>query len=313
MQSSSRGGVKVRNLAVHTTEGIMRATDLRAYFNRVGTASSHASCDETGVLLDGAADGFVAHDRAAWTIRNGNAYTENLEVCGRAGWSRQDWLSRPRILEAVAVWLARRSGARGIPLSRLTVPQLRAQWVGVIDHDDYSKATGDGTHWDVGDGFPFDVVIPRALAIAGGVPVPPPTPRKRKRTMYLTSDLSQTVYVVDDSLELRVLYTGEEVNCVAWLTNTDRAADAILHHNNRFHDVLLNIGSRDPIRQRPQLPAPVRSLTAAPGVTSADLFAATGYATPDEPWGPPAPVDDPDAVGPPPGFVGFDVFAPGHD
>jgi hypothetical protein len=46
---------------------------------------------------------------------------------------------------------------------------------GVIDHGDYTDATGDGTHWDVGDGFPWDVLLPRADAILNGGTIRPPT------------------------------------------------------------------------------------------------------------------------------------------
>ena len=69
MKSSSRNGAVVRVLALHTTEGIMRARDLRDWKSWPG--SSHAANDETGVLM-GPADGFVPYDRAAWTLRNGN-------------------------------------------------------------------------------------------------------------------------------------------------------------------------------------------------------------------------------------------------
>jgi hypothetical protein len=319
MKSSSRNGATVRVLAVHTTEGAMTVGDLRAFFDRPNAkGSSHASADSSGNLAEGAADGFVPYDRSAWTLRNGNPWSENLELCAHAGWTRSQWLSRPRLLEACALWLARRSKARGIPLVKLTVAQLRLGQRGVIDHDDYSDATGDGLHWDVGENFPWDVVIPRAVALAGGTRTPEPVPitKRRARMYYLTSDESQTVFVQCPD-GMRVLYTMEQVHCIGWLVNETRAVDAILHFNRRFHDVLNEIWSLPVLHQQPvKLPPAVQEAvrrTAGRHADASELFEATGYATPDEPWGPPAPVEDPDAIAPPPGFTpGVDPHAPGH-
>ncbi len=177
-RSSSRGGARVRWLAVHSTEGIMRAVDLRDWQSWPG--SSHASADGDGVLLE-PDDGFVPYDRAAWTLRNGNPVSENIELCAFAGWTRAQWLARPALLERCAEWLAKRSRARGVPLRKLTVAQVAAGWPGVIDHDDYTDATGDGTHWDVGEAFPWDLVIPRARAILN-----PPAPTPEGFLMALT-------------------------------------------------------------------------------------------------------------------------------
>jgi hypothetical protein len=170
MYSSSRNGAQVRVICLHTTEGIMSAVDLRAFFNRpTATGSSHASADATGLLLSGSKDGFVDYSLAAWTLRNGNAWSDNMEMCGWASWTRADWLARPNLLEATAGWLAERHLARPyIPLRRLSVDELRAGQYGVIDHNTYTLATGDGTHWDVGTGFPWDVVMPRAQQLANG-------------------------------------------------------------------------------------------------------------------------------------------------
>ena len=165
MKSSSRNGAKVIWLGLHTTEGMMRVQTLRDWVAWPG--SSHAACDETGALW-GPEKGFVPYDRASWTLRNGNAISENLEQCGWAKWTRAEWLARPKLLDATARWLAERSKARGIPLRRLTHAEVRARVPGVLMHDDYSKATGDGTHWDCGPGYPWDVVLAKAIAYRNG-------------------------------------------------------------------------------------------------------------------------------------------------
>lgn len=167
MHSESRNGAKVIWLAVHTTEGIMRATGLRDW--TTWTGSSHASNDETGVLLSGSADGFVDYSLAAWTIRNGNHISDNLEQCGWARWTRAEWLARPLLLETTAQWLAERHAARPwIPLRRLTAAEIKAKQPGVLGHGDYTVATGDGTHTDPGPNFPWDIVLARANALVNG-------------------------------------------------------------------------------------------------------------------------------------------------
>jgi hypothetical protein len=165
MKSSSRNGAKVIWLAVHTTEGMMRVQALRDWAGWPG--SSHAASDETGALW-GPEQGFVPYDRAAWTLRNGNPISENIEQCGWARWTRAEWLARPKLLDATARWLAERSKARGIPLVKLSPAEVRARKPGVLGHGDYSTGTGDGTHWDPGPGYPWDVVMDKARAYAAG-------------------------------------------------------------------------------------------------------------------------------------------------
>lgn len=166
MQSSSRNGHRVRVLAVHTTEGIMRAADLRAWTGWAG--SSHASADETGVLLAGSGDGFVDYGRASWTLRSGNPWSENIELCGFAGWTTAEWMSRPKLLDACAKWLADRSKARDIPLVKITATEYRAGQSGVIGHHDHTVGYNDGTHWDPGPRFPWEVVLREARDYANG-------------------------------------------------------------------------------------------------------------------------------------------------
>jgi hypothetical protein len=169
-RSESRGKAKVRVLAVHTTEGISRAAALRDWTGWAG--SSHAAADETGVLLAGAAEGFVDYDRASWTLRSGNPWSENIELCGFAKWKRGDWLARPMLLDACARWLATRSKARGIPLVKLSPKEYAAGGSGVIGHNDHTVGYSDGTHWDPGPDFPWDVVLDKARAYAAGTTTP---------------------------------------------------------------------------------------------------------------------------------------------
>src|SRR5215217_8587505 len=165
MNSSSRNGAKVIWLAVHTTEGFMTVQGLRDW--KAWPGSSHASSDATGALW-GPEQGFVPYSRMAWTLRNGNPISDNIEQCAWARWTRAEWLARPKLLDATARWLADRHKAQPwIPLRRLTDDEIRRKVPGVLGHGDYSRATGDGTHWDPGPNYPWDVVLAKANAYAG--------------------------------------------------------------------------------------------------------------------------------------------------
>lgn len=171
-QSSSRLGATVLWVTIHTAEGPTDAypTDpnrdpgsaqaLLRFFQGKTDRSCHAIADDD-VLLDN----LVPYERAAWTLRGGNRYSDNLEMCGLASWSRDEWLTHKRMLELAARWVSGRLKARGLAKRRLTVGQVAAKSAaGYIDHWTYTRATGDGTHWDVGDGFPWDYFGARVTA-----------------------------------------------------------------------------------------------------------------------------------------------------
>jgi hypothetical protein len=178
LKSSSRDGAQVLWIAIHTAEGAYdddpanpsvdpgSSQWLYDYFARDDIrASSHAIADDD-VLLDG----LVSYDRAAWTLRDGNPVSDNLEMCGRAGWTRAQWLTHRPMIRNAARWAAGRCKARGIAPVRLTVAQVAGRAArGVIDHNTYTVATGDGTHWDVGPGFPWDVFLADVDAVYHGM------------------------------------------------------------------------------------------------------------------------------------------------
>jgi hypothetical protein len=122
-------------------------------------------------------DNLVPYDRAAWTLRNGNSRSDNLELCGFAAWSRSEWLNNHQgMLNNAAAWIRSRCQARGIPIRKLDPAAVSRGEAGVIGHVDYSNGTHDGDHWDPGPGFPWDVVISRAAG--GGSPSTPPIPKE---------------------------------------------------------------------------------------------------------------------------------------
>lgn len=157
----------MRWVVIHTAEGARTADDLRAFFNRSTTVSVHAIADDATLL-----DNLVPYDRAAWTMRNGNPKSDNLELCGFAKWSRDEWLNNHQgMLNNAATWIRNRCHARGIPIRKIDADAVRRGESGVIGHVDYTNGTGDGTHWDPGPGFPWDVVISRAAG-SPSLPIP---------------------------------------------------------------------------------------------------------------------------------------------
>jgi hypothetical protein len=81
-------------------------------------------------------------------------------------WKRGDWLARPGPARGLRP-LARRplQGPRH-PAGEAHAAEYRAGGWGVIGHVDHTVGYSDGTHWDPGKEFPYDVVLARANQIA---------------------------------------------------------------------------------------------------------------------------------------------------
>lgn len=158
---SYRGSRPVSLIALHTAEGARTARSLGSYFYQPSTqASSHVGIDAVEILQ------YVPYQYAAWTLRSGNPISDNAEMCAFSRWSRAQWLSttpvdgceNPRqMLRNAASWTRARAAARGIPLNRLTPVQVSQGVWGVIDHYAWTVGMSDGSHSDVGTGFPWDV------------------------------------------------------------------------------------------------------------------------------------------------------------
>lgn len=157
LPSSSRNGQRVRLVVLHTAEGAQTNASLFGYFNRTQSTSSHVGIDDAGI-----SDVWVPYDRAAWTLRGGNPYSENAEMCAWARWTRAEWLTHDALLTHAAAWVRSRCLARGIPIVKLSPAEVKAGKAGVCGHADYTYGTGDGTHTDPGPNFPWDIVINRA-------------------------------------------------------------------------------------------------------------------------------------------------------
>lgn len=189
---SSRGNAKVRLVVVHTAEGARTVESLGAYFAKSSVqASSHVGIDDNRV------EQYVSYDRAAWTCRSANPISDQVELCGFASWSRDQWLKEhPKMVGLAAAWIRERCLARGIPIVKLTPAQLAAGQPGVIGHVDWTTGMREGSHTDPGPGFPWDVVM--SMANQGG-PAPTPTPAGKSRAQILADNGMQRA---DEVVEL---------------------------------------------------------------------------------------------------------------
>jgi hypothetical protein len=161
LPSSPRYGAKIIWIALHTAEGARTVGSLYGYFDRNQNASSHAGAD--GYQLS---EPWVPDERAAWTLLNGNPRSLNLEMCGFAHWTREQWLStgwvdgvwNPRqMIRHAAAWTRQKCDAHSVPRRLLTPAEVGQGMSGIIDHARYTFGTGDGNHTDVGKNFPWDV------------------------------------------------------------------------------------------------------------------------------------------------------------
>ena len=150
---SSRGGSKVRLIVLHTAEGARTIEELGNFFAKSSSqVSSHAGADDKNNIIGE----YVKRGNKAWTQNNANPVSVSIEMCAFAKWSTSEWNKHPNMLENCAKWIKEEAAYFGIPIVRLKPSQVQSS-KGICDHDDL----GDwgGTHWDVGDGFPWDKVL----------------------------------------------------------------------------------------------------------------------------------------------------------
>lgn len=171
---------RISLLAIHTTEGARTMGALVAFQRRMGNSSYHAGSDDELIGY------MVNRANEAWHLRNGNPMSDGFVLCGMAEWPEAEWHRHPVMLENCAWWIASAARERGLPLRWMTIEQV-AEAVrnpsgapgGVCMHWDYTRATGDGTHWDCGRNLPKEWIINRARQIQSGqvdagLPTKPP-------------------------------------------------------------------------------------------------------------------------------------------
>jgi len=153
---SSRGGAGVRLIVLHTAEGARTIESLGGYFQGNVSASSHTGADDKPNTIGE----YVRRENKAWTAADYNPAAVQIELCGFAAWTTQEWDQHPNMLANAAAWIAEEAAHYGIPITRLSPAQAQGSGRGVCQHADLGA--GGGGHWDCGGGFPIDRVLDMA-------------------------------------------------------------------------------------------------------------------------------------------------------
>jgi Putative peptidoglycan binding domain/N-acetylmuramoyl-L-alanine amidase len=173
--SASRNASRL--LVIHTAEGARTFRDLGNFFAQASReCSSQVGIDDTPNQIGE----YVRPEAKAWAAFAANDWGEHAELCGFAGWSRDEWLQHPVMLNNTTAWLQEESARYGIPLVHIDGNAIRAGQSGVCGHADVVAGGAGGDHWDPGPNFPWDVVLTGVAAPvavpSAPVPAPPPPP-----------------------------------------------------------------------------------------------------------------------------------------
>jgi hypothetical protein len=96
-----------------------------------------------------------------WGASGANTNGVHVEICGRAAWTREQWLANNLhpMLERTAFKVAMWCYHYAIPTAWVTSAGLKAGRKGLTTHKDVNDAFGKGSHWDPGPGFPKDTFL----------------------------------------------------------------------------------------------------------------------------------------------------------
>lgn len=176
--SQDRGGAKVDLFLLHTQEGgggNSAAEDLANFLgnpaNQVSYHYSVSQASDGGVTVVDVVD----TDEASWSVLSANNRSINLCFAGsKASWSRADWMKQSKAIDVAAYLAVQDCKKYGIPLTVIgtggTYSSARA---GIADHQYVTKVLGDGTHTDVGGGFPVDIFTAAVAKYASSGPATP--------------------------------------------------------------------------------------------------------------------------------------------
>ncbi|WP_431972592.1 DUF4185 domain-containing protein [Nocardia sp. bgisy134] len=179
-----------KRIYLHTTENqdwITRAENVADWQARQQNGSYHYMVDDNHIIQT------VSTKNAAWGVPvrgldDDNHVSVQIALVGTSGaiprWTgsspnvesnpkqRQAWLEHDKMLDMVAYTIAKVSKDHNIPIERVDIAGVGNDLHGVSSHNNYTygsvklKGFQDGTHWDVPDTFPYDVVFAAAKQYA---------------------------------------------------------------------------------------------------------------------------------------------------
>lgn len=189
-KTTGSGGYKKSIIVVHTSEpgpytpgkNPGTAAGLGNYLrNAAIEASYHTAHDRNGDRCRMVADS----DRAwhAGSIANNEGYA--MCAVGWSAWSRQEWLSMPKMLDDMAEQAAAWCKKDGIPPVFVSSKDLPNDVWGITGHKQTAEAWGQTDHTDPGNNFPYDVLLAKTKAILNPQPTETAIQAKRRTSPWL--------------------------------------------------------------------------------------------------------------------------------
>ena len=190
-KNNSARNTKVDTWLIHTQEGgggNAAAENLAKWFQNANEVSYHytiSQASDGGVTVVDCVD----TDRASWSVLSANGRSINLCFAGsRASWTRQQWLAQGNAIDVAAYLAVQDCRKYGIPTT-VIAPPYTGRIPGISDHRYVTKVLGDGTHTDVGDGFPWDIFTAAVQKYANPGTTPAPVPGKKFPDDYTDREL----------------------------------------------------------------------------------------------------------------------------
>lgn len=151
--SGARPSSWIKHIVVHSAEALS-ARGVARFFSEPGAGGS------ANLVTDDKECFRTLNDHAIpWGAPGANESGWHIELCGRASWTREEWLRHRPMLKAAAYKCALRAKQYEIPLRWIGPLRLRLGWKGFVTHNTVSKAFKRSTHWDPGPGFPQDLFM----------------------------------------------------------------------------------------------------------------------------------------------------------
>lgn len=149
-------------VVIHSTEsGLNTAEAVARYFTIPIDDDRPAS---THLVLDNASCfRCVPDDVIPWGAPPLNRHGFHIEICGRASWTRIEWLKARASIDKAAQATGRWCFAFDIPVIWRGVPALRNGLHGITSHRNVAQAFGETNHTDPGKHFPYDVFMRRVI------------------------------------------------------------------------------------------------------------------------------------------------------
>lgn len=164
----------IKRIYIHTFEGRdLDAIAMAKYqLSPAAGGSYHIVIDVNGMTARENDDDYIPWSAGPKANRDGI----HISLAGKAAFSREQWLARPKQLDKLADVVAAYCKAYGVPAIYRNAADLKADRWGISTHVDAALAWRETDHTDPGKGFPMDVLVDKVNALLHPKPVPPPPP-----------------------------------------------------------------------------------------------------------------------------------------